>query len=54
MNIPVTLLCERGGTIPLLGRTEYFFGLVVFTCNRKNHAGTFKLQMHKRQEQIWI
>lgn len=52
MKLPVTLLCERGGTMPLLGRTEYFFGLVVFTCNRKNHADTFELQIHKQQAHI--
>ena len=28
---PTTSQVDRGNTTPVLGRTEYFFGLVVFT-----------------------
>jgi hypothetical protein len=31
LALPMTSLVERGGTIPLFGRTQYFLGLVVLT-----------------------
>jgi hypothetical protein len=37
LELPMTSLVDRGGTMPLLGRTQYFFGLVVLTCRTQNH-----------------
>jgi hypothetical protein len=31
ITLPTTVQSERGGTTPLLGRTQYFLGLVVLT-----------------------
>jgi hypothetical protein len=33
-KLPTTLALDRGATMPLFGRTQYFFGLVVLTYSR--------------------
>jgi hypothetical protein len=40
LAVPMTSLVERGGTMPLLGRTQYFLGLVVLTWEARQFAET--------------
>jgi len=44
-KLPTTSALDRGATMPLFGRTQYFFGLVVLTYSR-NVAQVQALRYH--------